>query len=59
VWGLPKPIVDTLVARSSFGTEPITRSILAEQQLIADTFFDLKLIPRQIDVRDAAPATLG
>jgi sulfonate transport system substrate-binding protein len=59
VWGLPKPIVDTLVARSSFGTESITRSILAEQQLIADTFFDLKLIPRQIDVRDAAPATLG
>jgi sulfonate transport system substrate-binding protein len=59
VWGLPKPVVDVLVARSSFGTEPISRSILAEQQVIADTFFELKLIPRQIDVRDAAPAALG
>ena len=59
VWGLPKPVVDVLVARSSFGTEPINRSILAEQQVIADTFFELKLIPRQIDVRDAAPAALG
>ncbi|WP_304358697.1 sulfonate ABC transporter substrate-binding protein [Collimonas fungivorans] len=59
VWGLPKPVVDVLVARSSFGTEPISRAILAEQQVIADTFFELKLIPRQIDVRDAAPAALG
>ena len=59
VWGLPKPIVEVLVARSSFGTGPITKAILAEQQLIADSFFELKLIPKQIDVREAAPAVLS
>ncbi|SFH93086.1 sulfonate transport system substrate-binding protein [Collimonas sp. OK307] len=58
VWGIPKPIVDVLVKRSSFGTEPISKSILAEQQVIADTFFDLKLIPKKIDVREAGPASL-
>ena len=58
VWGLPKSVVDVLVARSSFGTQPISTSILAEQQVVADTFFDLKLIPKQINVRDAAPADL-
>src|SRR5450830_1058432 len=58
VLGLPKPVVEIMVSRLSFGTEAITRSILAEQQLIADTFFDLKLIPKKIDVKDAAPPWL-
>src|SRR5450830_1190967 len=58
VLGLPKPVVKIMVSRLSFGTEAITRSILAEQQLIADTFFDLKLIPKKIDVKDAAPPWL-
>jgi sulfonate transport system substrate-binding protein len=48
-----------MVGRYSFGTEPITGAILAEQQRIADTFFDLKLIPRKIDVKEAAPPWLA
>ncbi|WP_016835651.1 sulfonate ABC transporter substrate-binding protein [Herbaspirillum lusitanum] len=59
VLGLPKPVVDIMVGRYSFGTEPITGAILAEQQRIADTFFDLKLIPRKIDVKEAAPPWLA
>ncbi|MFL9926157.1 sulfonate ABC transporter substrate-binding protein [Herbaspirillum lusitanum] len=59
VLGLPKPVVDIMVGRSSFGTEAITKSILAEQQLIADTFLDLKLIPKKIDVKEAAPPWLA
>jgi sulfonate transport system substrate-binding protein len=55
VLGLPRPVVETMVSRSAFGTEPITKAILAEQQLIADAFFDLKLLPKKIDVREAAP----
>ena len=54
IWGIPKPVVDTVVGRSAFGTGPITRSILGEQQQIADTFFDLKLIPKRINVLEAA-----
>ncbi len=54
LWGLPKPVVDVSVGRSAYGTGPITRAILGEQQRIADTFFELKLIPKRIDVLEAA-----
>jgi sulfonate transport system substrate-binding protein len=59
LWGLPKPVVDVAVGRQQFGTEPITRAILAEQQQIADTFLDLGLIPKHIDVAKAAPPNLA
>ena len=54
LWGLPKPLVDRSVARSVYGTGPITKAILQEQQVIADTFFNLKLIPKKINVLEAA-----
>jgi sulfonate transport system substrate-binding protein len=54
LWGLPKPVVDLSIGRTRFGTGPITRAILAEQQKIADTFFSLGLIPKRIQVLEAA-----
>ncbi len=54
LWGLPKPVVDRSVARAVYGTGPITKAILQEQQAIADTFFNLKLIPKKINVLEAA-----
>lgn len=54
LWGLPRPAVDKAVARSVYGTGAITKAILQEQQAIADTFFDLKLIPKRINLLDAA-----
>ncbi|MDB5893701.1 MAG: sulfonate transporter substrate-binding protein, partial [Rhodoferax sp.] len=54
LWGLPKSVVDVSVGRAAYGTGPITKAILAEQQKIADTFFALKLIPKAIQVSDAA-----
>ncbi|RZL66347.1 MAG: sulfonate ABC transporter substrate-binding protein [Variovorax sp.] len=59
LWGIPKPVVDVSVGRSQYGTAPITRAILAEQQKIADTFFDLKLIPKRINVLEAAAASVA
>jgi sulfonate transport system substrate-binding protein len=56
LWGLPKPVAELSVNRSAYGTTPITKAILAEQQKIADTFFELKLIPKKINVLDAAGA---
>src|SRR5450830_1012075 len=58
VLGLPRPVVDAMVGRLAFGTEPITKSILAEQQVVADTFLELKLIPKKIDLKEAAPPWL-
>ena len=54
LWGLPKPVSDLTVARTAYGTTPITKAILGEQQKIADTFFELKLIPKKINVLEAA-----
>ena len=56
LWGLPKPVAELSVNRSAYGTAPITKAILAEQQKIADTFFELKLIPKKINVLEAAGA---
>jgi len=56
LWGLPKPVAELSVNRSAYGTTPITKAILAEQQKIADTFFELKLIPKRINVLEAAGA---
>ena len=57
--GLPKPALDLYVGRNRYGTTPITKAILAEQQQIADTFFALKLIPKKINVLDAAGAGIA
>lgn len=54
LWGIPKPVVDRSVGRAQYGTGPITKAILQEQQVIADTFFELKLIPKKIQVLEAA-----
>ncbi|EJL79335.1 sulfonate ABC transporter substrate-binding protein [Variovorax sp. 2RAF20] len=56
LWGLPKPVADLAQGRTAFGTSPITKAILGEQQKIADTFFALKLIPKKINVLEAAGA---
>jgi sulfonate transport system substrate-binding protein len=49
-------VAELSVNRSAYGTAPITKAILAEQQKIADTFFELKLIPKRINVLEAAGA---
>ncbi|MGV8805618.1 MAG: sulfonate ABC transporter substrate-binding protein [Polaromonas sp.] len=59
VLGLPRPVLDLTVGRLQFGTVPINKAILAEQQKIADSFYALKLIPKKINVLDAAAAGLA
>ncbi|PYE20591.1 sulfonate transport system substrate-binding protein [Paraburkholderia silvatlantica] len=54
LWGLPNDVVSEAITRVQFGTGPITKAILAEQQQIANTFFDLKLIPKRVNVLEAA-----
>lgn len=50
---IDKPILNIVTNRRNYGFEPITPKIIAEQQVIADTFFRLKLIPRPIKVAEA------
>ncbi|WP_428028896.1 sulfonate ABC transporter substrate-binding protein [Ancylobacter sp.] len=51
--GIPAPILSIAVARQSFGVAPLTDTVIADQQLVADTFFGLGLLPKKIVVADA------
>ena len=59
VLGLDKSITELYVGRAAYGTNTVTSDILAEQQAIADTFFELKLIPKKLKLLHAAPVNLG
>ncbi len=52
--GLPVEVVEVSLKRYEFNVKPVPDSVIADQQKLADTFFDLKLIPKAIAVRDAA-----
>src|ERR1700723_4149076 len=51
--GLDQPTLELALSRGGYGVTPMNDAVLAEQQRIADTFYDLKLIPKHINVRDA------
>jgi sulfonate transport system substrate-binding protein len=53
--GLDVDVVEQALRRYQFGVVPVTAAVAAEQQKIADTFFDLKLIPKAIRIVDAVP----
>jgi sulfonate transport system substrate-binding protein len=59
VLGLDKGITELFVSRAAYGTKAVTSDILAEQQAIADTFFELKLIPKKLNLLHAAPVDLS
>jgi len=54
--GLDADVVESSLHRYQFGVVPLTPAVAAEQQKIADTFFELKLIPKAIRIADALPA---
>ena len=52
--GLDQPVVEQSIRRYSHSIKPINSDVLAEQQKLADTFLELKLIPKEIKVKDAS-----
>jgi sulfonate transport system substrate-binding protein len=59
VLGLPQPVTELFLSRVGYGTVPITPDILAEQQAIADTFLDLRLIPKKLQLAGLTPFRLS
>ncbi|WP_416414788.1 aliphatic sulfonate ABC transporter substrate-binding protein [Pantoea sp. App145] len=61
LWGnLPVSTVEQANAQRSYQIEPVHISNLAEQQKIADAFYDAKLLPKRINASDVGtwqPAT--
>jgi len=52
--GLPVPVVEAALKRQAYGIKPVTDGVIADQQRVADTFFALGLLPKQIRISDAA-----
>jgi sulfonate transport system substrate-binding protein len=52
--GLPAGVVEIALRRQAYGIKPITDSVIADQQQVADTFFALGLLPKQIKISDVA-----
>ncbi|RZJ20000.1 MAG: sulfonate ABC transporter substrate-binding protein [Haliea sp.] len=52
--GLPVEVTELSLRRYEFNVQPLTDSVIAEQQKIADTFAGLKLIPKAIVVKEAS-----
>ena len=45
---------EVALKRQSYGIKPITDGVINDQQQVADTFFSLGLIPKQIKISDVA-----
>lgn len=50
--GLSPEITRTAVERQAYGAQLITSDVVEAQQQIADTFSDLKLIPKRLSIKD-------
>ncbi|OUL27344.1 aliphatic sulfonate ABC transporter substrate-binding protein [Nostoc sp. RF31YmG] len=53
VLGIDLETMKTATKRRKFGVVPIDSNLIALQQKVADKFYELKLIPKQIDVKEA------
>jgi len=52
--GLPVPVVEVALKRQAYGIKPVTENVIADQQRVADSFFALGLLPKKINISDAA-----
>lgn len=50
--GLDHDITRIAIQRKSHDTRPLNEDVIAQQQQIADTFHELKLIPKKLNIRD-------
>ena len=51
--GMSEAVVNQVVRATPWGFQPISDQVVSDQQTIGDTFFELKLIPKTIQVADA------
>jgi sulfonate transport system substrate-binding protein len=48
--GIPAPVLEVALKRLTYGVRPLDAEVVADQQRIADTFYNLGLVPKQIVV---------
>lgn len=49
--GLDSITLEKALSRGGYGINYLNEKVIAEQQKIADTFYDLKLIPKRLDIK--------
>jgi sulfonate transport system substrate-binding protein len=53
LWGgMPTAVIERAVDRRTYAVEPVEKGQLGDQQRIADTFYEARLIPEPIDATD-------
>lgn len=50
--GIPESVLVKALERQSYGIKSLDDSVVAQQQSIADTFFKLKLIPKEVTIAE-------
>ena len=55
--GIDVPTLEEVAKKRLYGVKSITEDVVTNQQKIADTFYELKLIPKQLKVSEVAKAT--
>lgn len=51
--GIPQPVLVRALDRQSYGVKTLDAAVVTQQQAIADTFFELDLIPKKLSIADA------
>jgi sulfonate transport system substrate-binding protein len=52
VLGIDAAVLEVSEKRRDYGALPLTDEVIAKQQEVADTFYKIKLIPKQINVKE-------
>ncbi len=55
--GIDVPTLEEIAKRRSYGVKLITDEVINDQQKVADTFFELKLLPKKLKVSQVAQVT--
>lgn len=51
--GIPAPVLEIALNRQTYGVRPLDAEAVTDQQHIADTFYTLGLVPKQVNVSSA------
>ena len=52
--GIDVPTLEEVAKRRPYGVQPITEEVVAYQQKVADTFYELKVLPKQLKISEVA-----
>lgn len=52
--GIDVPTLEEISRRRPYGVQPITDEVVTYQQKVADTFLELKLLPKQVKISEVA-----